>query len=357
MVPALLALTLFAGGPVARASNIPPLYLSINGAILDSGNQGYTQSGGEVVYATVNGVAVSVPPSAWTLTVSATVTGSTVTGTSSFHLAGTGPSPESIDVSASVAISSMIPAECFDGTGPVLDCFTQPYTSAIPGFFVGQATVSGLSSPGVTSIIPIYLESAFLNPFGSPIVITDSLTGTPSLLIVATYTQADVHWSGVTTGGTLSNTPGESTISGQFLMVTTADENLAGGTETESGTMTFLNVTPSSLDASGPYQGSSTIPTTGTVDCSSLTGIPGTCTETGFSSAGTFDIGDIQFVGSYAIGWIVPAVAFSGTATITNFIGGYPAGVPEFGSMAIAASFGVLALAILKKSAKGRPGK
>ena len=92
-------------------------------------------------------------------------------------------------------------------------------------------------------------------------------------------------------------------------------ENLVTGSAIDAGTISFSSMTPSSLDAKGFYVGSSTIPTTGTSDCSASTGIPGTCTETGFQSTGHFTMSGIS--GSYNTTWGVPALGFSSAVNAT----------------------------------------
>jgi hypothetical protein len=164
-----------------------------------------------------------------------------------------------------ITIDGAIPAESFP-----LGCTT--CTSQVPGFFLGTGALGGWD-----------LESAFLNPFGGPVVWASS----DGSVLVFSYTAATIDWQNVQTSGSLTGTLGGATsVSGLFTETTSAHEDLFAGTETESGTLTFLGMTPSYLDASGAYSGSSTIPTYNKIDCSGLIGIPGTCTETGFSSLG-----------------------------------------------------------------------
>jgi hypothetical protein len=98
-------------------------------------------------------------------------------------------------------------------------------------------------------------------------------------------------------------------------MTSNETENLVTGKSTDKGTISFSSMTPSSLNANGHYIGTSTIPTTGTSDCSASTGFPGTCTESGFQSIGQFTMSGIS--GSYNTTWGVPALGFSASVNAT----------------------------------------
>src|SRR5208337_4543678 len=167
---------------------------------------------------------------------------------------------------------------------------------------------------------------------------------------VFTYAASTIDWYNVQSSGSLAGTLGATPVSGSFSMTTNAHEDLFAGTETESGTMTFYDMNPSYLDASGTFSGSSTIPTSDTIDCSSITGIPGTCTETGLVSSGGFTLDPGTLIeGTYGIDWTTPAFSFSGTATATVSQGG-PTGVPEFGTGALApVAMGVALLLLVRK--------
>lgn len=149
-------------------------------------------------------------------------------------------------------------------------------------------------------------------------------------------------------------------MTGSFTMMTNAHEDPFAGTETESGTMTFYDMNPSYLDASGAYSGSSTIPTDNTIDCSAITtGIAGTCTETGFSSLGRFalDPGSTVIQGTYDINWAVPAVSFSGISTATVSQEGVT-GVPQFGTNAILpVAMEMSILLLLRKGGLGKSAR
>jgi hypothetical protein len=218
----------------------------------------------------------------------------------------------SVSLRGIIDISQQIPGESFP-----IGCTTS-CTSAVPAFYEGSSVISvTVTSSSVVSPAMV-LESAFLNPFGGAIVFA-SADG--SIVIVATYTHAVINWSKVQVGGALSGTYGTKPVSGTFNEVTTAREDLFAGTETELGTMTFTNMTPSSLDASGIYSGHSTIPPINVSnDCSPYTtGIEGTCYLTGFSSAGQFTLSASPGIisGSYSLAWAIPALSATGTATAT----------------------------------------
>ena len=165
--------------------------------------------------------------------------------------------------------------------------------------------------------VTLLIEDAALNPFGAPIVIS-SLDG--SLLVVATYNHAMTHWDGVQTAGTLTGTIGKSTaVSGSFTQKIATDENYVTGTANDKGQIALVGMTPSSLNSNGRFQGTSTIPTTGTIDCSPV-GLPGTCLETGFSSIGSFSMSDpkgLTLDGTYNVLWPAPSIEFGGSITAT----------------------------------------
>ena len=320
------ATLLLAGALPAGASSSTPVSLAVQGQITNSGIQVYSASGGagSLVYALVDGQVANPETSQLTYNVLATVVGAEVFGSAQITLTlQVGAATETLY--GTVDLNGMIPAETFPlGCGSGTSC-----SSAIPGFFQGNGAFSfsnqGGSSRGGRSwgrsgqSLPFTIESSFLNPFGGPLVFTsDDGTSTtpPSIFIVATYSHSSVYYFGVQTGGSLSGTEGGSqSVTGSFHMVTSASENLVAGTEQESGTISFTDVSPSSLDLSGTFQGTSTIPTAPPgSDCSALTGFPGTCSLTGFASTGTFSLGHgysgVQLSGAYSIVWDTPAVSF-----------------------------------------------
>jgi hypothetical protein len=251
-------------------------------------------------------------------------------------------------------------------------------SGAIPSAFLGSVKVelSGQNeNAGENPVtLPISLESPFLNPFGNAIIIAS--TDSPnSILIVTTYQEAKVTYedaqaSSETPGGTLSGTLDQTPVStGSVTLTTRAVEDLFAGTETESGTVTFSGMTPSILDASGRYSGSSIIPGSSTNPCETTYGFPctfdcttflplflgdlsldlsklpstGACTITGFISSGSFTMstGDndqgqgnnqdnhVSIKGNYMTVWDIPSVTFGleipiamgGGSTITATVG------------------------------------
>jgi len=133
-------------------------------------------------------------------------------------------------------------------------------------------------------------------------------------VIVATYTQGTILWTGAQVGGYISGTLGSSPVSGTFTQTSTEYENLVAGTAADAGTFQYTtNI--ASLNSKGTWTGSDTIPTTTGIDCTALTGLPMTCTETGFQSTGHFRAG--QLSGTYTTAWGIPAYQFTSTATGT----------------------------------------
>jgi hypothetical protein len=199
-------------------------------------------------------------------------------------------------------------------------------------------------NPQQTNQVPMLFESAYLNPFGNPIVF-GTADNFATLMVVTPYTHANIFWTQVSVSGSITGTLGSSNIvSGQFSESSNEFENLVTGTAQDSGTMTFSNVVNASgpvtsLDVTGTYKGSSTIPTTSQYacmtsagpslcsnsDCTSSLGLGpfeamtglSVCTNTGFESQGSFNLhGQASYVsGSYSSAWSVPAFAFGGMAS------------------------------------------
>jgi len=338
-------LLLIAFLPVANA--VPPpneLNLGFNGSIDSSGRQAYAQSGGAVVLASILGQPVEA--STFTESVSATVNGLATSGAATFSLSGFMANGSSFTVSGPIGIGDAIPAESFP-----LGCVF--CTSQVPAFYLGEGVFEFTVTHSWSVPLGMELESAFLNPFGGPIIWGSTDTN-GDILLVFTYAAATIDWQGVQTSGTLSGTLGSTPASGAFTQTTSAHEDLFAGTETESGTLTFLGMTPSLLDSSGTFSGSSTIPTYNEVDCSTTTGIPSTCTETGFSSLGGFhlDPGNTLILGTYDLTWAVPALSFTGPSTSTVSQGGVT-GVPEFnGGMLAPVALGLAVLLALRKNGR-----
>lgn len=326
--------------------------LTISGSVGSSGQQEYTQSGGEVVYASILGQVVNSSTAVFTESLSASVDGLATSGTANFSLSGEFLNETSFAIGGTVGIVDAVPAEafplgCWDGITPTLP---PACTSLVPAFFLGVGALDGTVPSSLQLPLGMDLESAYLNPGPLPGPIVWASTD-GSVVIVFLYAAATINWQNVQTNGSLAGTLGAVPVSGSFNMTTNAHEDLFAGTEGESGTMTFYDMNPSYLDASGAFTGSSTIPTSNVIDCSSITGIAGTCTETGLASSGDFtlDPGNTLIQGAYDINWTVPAVSFSGTSTALVSQGGVT-GVPEFGAGALApVAMGVALLLLLRR--------
>lgn len=255
----------------------------------------------------------------------------------------------SLEIRGFTSLTDMVPAlglPLVPGDTTGLACFdTDSCTSAIPAFYVGNASitvqVSGQHGPTTPVVVPMLFESPYMNPFGGPIVIESAdvlLTGVPAIQIIISYTSANSTWSGVNVSGLVID-PTTYSIIGQFNQTASLQESLFKGTETDQGTLVlygFTGSTYSVLNSNGPFQGTSTIPTANAIDCSSAAtpGLPnpfpaGTCTETGSISIGTFNLTSTnpgshnvqitgKVIGSYIDEWTVPAFAFSGVVQATT---------------------------------------
>ena len=286
------------------------------GWITNAGPQHWTMSGG--VLGLASDTATSVPSGvSWTsvnYTLTADVNGLSTKGSFKFHLQGTAPDGSKINVRINTTIDSSVPAVCFPSYAITGVCSAGD-TSEIPAYFVasGYVRVQIGSSLSPRSDVTLLVEDAALNPFGAPIVIS-STDG--SLVVVATYYHARTVWDGVQTAGTVTGTIGKSTaVSGSFTQKIATNENYVTGTATDKGQIDLVGMTPSSLNSHGEFHGTSSIPTTGTIDCSPP-GLAGTCLETGFVSMGSFSMADpkgLAFDGTYSVVWPAPSILFGGS--------------------------------------------
>jgi len=286
----------------------------VQGGILNAGPQTWTMSGGSLVTA-LDTATSDLSSATWSTlhySMNANINGLTAGGTFTLYLKGTTATGNAIRLGIHTTIVSAIPAVCFPSYSIGGTCAPGD-TSEIPAYFLASGTVRVHETGDASTSTPISLviEDAALNPFGAPIVIT-SADGT--FLLVATYTHARTVWQGVQTGGSLIGNLGSTPVSGSFVQTIHTDEDYVTGTATDSGQISLVGMTPASLDSNGQFHGTSTIPTTGTIDCSPA-GLPGTCTETGYSSVGTFslDPAGAHFSGSYNVQWPAPSVTFGGT--------------------------------------------
>jgi len=305
-------------------------HLSINltGSVVSAGSQQYLiQQSGPAASVTVPGYSIVSGQIDYNLT--AFITGESVLGAANFILHGTQSGGGQINVSSDIPLVGMIAGVClpnYDAPSASGACESND-TSAVPAFFVGMGPVQIVtSSSNVTlSNVVMLFESAYLNPFGAPLVISSNDS---SIVIITGYTSAIASWNNVVDSGAISGSFGNESISGIFGQVASEHENLVTGRANDSGRMTFSSVTNgtgsavSQLDVTGSYSGNSSIPLAGSYDCSASLGFPagsGICTDTGFDSAGSFSLlgGINHIVGSYRSTWTIPAFGFSGNASAT----------------------------------------
>ena len=294
-------------------SKTQALNATMTGGVANFGNQYYYVSGGQVAFAMIAGHPLDPASATVQYSFLASQTGLSTQGFAKVQFSGTTVTGDSVSVTGTFTINGMIPAVQYP-QGCTTDC-----QSALPFFFLAsspnvQLTV-GTSTQTVAETLQI--ESPYFNPWGAPIVLasTDS-----SIVIAATYTKGSILWAGTSLVGTIAGTLDTTAVSGAFSMTNVEYENLVAGTASDSGSITYSSMTPSSLNANGHYTGTSTIPTTGTSDCSAVTGIPGTCTATGFQSAGGFTFtGDSNptIVGTYSTAWGSSALAFVSSVSAT----------------------------------------
>ena len=339
-------LILLLGSNVAIAAESQSLTLSFSGILTDIGSQTYRSSGGSLVSASVTaaGKTISLSSAHLEYSIDAKVQGNNVAGHATLqlksHVAKSGEDTKSSEdtslgqfsVAGRFDLTGIIPAVGFPITDPTnpLACLPNSCTSEIPGFLVGvgDLTLRFGDSRITLPSTPMLFESAYLNPFGGPIFI-----GTPdgSISIAAKYSSAISHWANVKTSGSVQAGTSDQ---GAFTLVSDLTENLLKGTETDRGKITLFGFasTPA-LNSAGDFKGKSVIPTAGEFDCTSmltgqlntigfpLTLPPNTCTATGATSTGGFELrsaqGENEIKGTYLDNWFVPAIGFVGQATAT----------------------------------------
>jgi len=352
LVPLLLSGTAVASGPsISSPSYSPPsaLSLSLVGGINSVATQAYSLGQhGSADYAAILGFVLNPSSTHLDYSLSAVVAGLDVHGSASLRLTGMESDGERVTVSGQIKIQGMVAAETFED-------------SAIPSAFTGVFT--GLISLGESArfvTLPLTMESPFVNPFGEPIVVA-SLDSEGSIVLVTGYQTGKIVYNnvqvfGVAVAGNVGTTP---VTSGNAVLSTSAIENLFTGREIETGSISFVGMSPSYLDSSGFYFGSTVIPgpsdclsTYGfspcTVDCTAellyllvpenllptvninLPYSTGLCTITGFISSGVYFTsgpGALIF-GRYLTVWDIPAVSFgitsiglpTGGSTITGVV-------------------------------------
>jgi hypothetical protein len=274
------------------------------GGVSNLGTQVYSVKGGQVAFAAIAGQMLDPTTATIQYNLFATQSGFTTRGSASVLLSGSTTDGVPVSVNGQFKIADNVPIATFG-------------QSELPFFFLGTSSSVQITIGGATQTLPetLQVESPYFNPFGAPIVLA-STDG--AIVIAATYTEGTIVWAGTKVGGSLVGTLGTTTASGQFNMTTGEVENLVKGTAVDAGTISFTSMTPSSLNAKGFYGGTSTIPTTGGLDCSAALGIPGltgVCTQTGFQSSGRFLMSGMT--GTYSTTWGVPALGFSSSVTAT----------------------------------------
>jgi len=296
-------LLLLSGTTAAFASTSQSLNLTVPiGLVTNLGTQTYTVAGGQVAFAMVEGQPVN-PGATIQYGYYATVSGQSAQGWGYVKMTGTIPDGSTVKVAGAFKIDS---EQAIATIG-----------SDLPGFFVSSAPTITVTYEGSTQAlaVPFAVESPYLNPFGMPIVLG---AADNSVVIAATYSTGTIFWQNTQLQGGVAGSVGTQPASGTFTLTGDEFEDLVAGTASDMGTIAFSNMTPSSLNVVGTYRGSSSIPTTGTMDCSAqLTGIPGTCTETGFMSSGKFAANGVK--GTYSSEWSTPALSF--TTTIQGTVG------------------------------------
>jgi len=214
-----------------------------------------------------------------------------------------------------IKIDAMTPAVFFPlGCTPGVNC-----TSQIPALFNGTGTMT-VTSGGTTTTLGVSMgfESAYLNPFGGPIIFASSAG---EIIVIAGYSQARIQWTDVQMGGTAAGTFGNAPVAGAFGMLVNSSEDLKSGTEWDQGAISFFGMSNPALNGAGTFFGFSMIPAASAIPCPGFP--PGTCNVTGLQSNGLFSMttaSGASIVGRYSTSWTVPAVAFSSniSAWLTN---------------------------------------
>jgi hypothetical protein len=325
-----IAVLLLLGGNVAYAMPPQTVSLSMTGAVVSPGVQGYSLHGGQLSAAWILGTPLNLKNWVLRYDLKVVVSGLTATGTASFDLVkqtphdshGDGGNDQGrggndkgrgggdVEVQGTVKINAMTPAVLFPlGCTPGLDC-----VSAIPALFNGTGTVTFSSGGSATTMnLKMGFESAYLNPFGGPILFASNAG---EIIVIASYSQASVQWTGVQMGGVVTGTLGKASVSGSFGMSVSSSEDLRTGTEQDQGSIAFFGMSNPALNAAGTFKGGSIIPMRSSVPCPGFP--PGTCNLTGLKSLGFFTTTSASngvFSGVYVTLWTTPAVAFSSSVT------------------------------------------
>lgn len=300
----------------ASAANASQLTLSYIGAVIDAGRQEYYVKGGTLLSLIYDGNPIQLSSPSLQYSLHATVNGKSATGKAEVELSGQTNGGSIMEIKISMLITGLIPAAYFP-----LTCNQETgagCNSVIPSVFVGLATIKvstdadGDNSATDTIRAPMLFENPYLNPFGSPIVISTS--DLSKLSIMATYTVGKINWQNVRLAGQLFGSLDNQQVTGNFVMMVNSHEDLVSGTEQDKGRISFTDMSIKSLNGNGEFTGTSTIPKQG-IPCSTAT-LP--CTLTGLTSSGSFEIkGGSIIRGTYSTDWTTPAYAFSGTISAT----------------------------------------
>ncbi len=314
------------GSPALAASahQSTDLTLYLSGLLVNAGHQHYVVDGGQIVAGAINGVPVD-SSDRLNFSLNAMVHGLSTSGVAALSLSGPG-----VEIRAQIPITNEVPAAVFplDQSGASCNPVTETCSSQIPILFTGVAIVH--LGGGQATRIPIGIESPYWSPFGGPILIASLESSTnPLVYLVATYDNATIDWTGVQLQGVVAGTFGTEAVSGFFAQTTMSHENLLTGTEKDSHTIAFNGMSDPVLNAKGTFSGLTAFTLAGSFDCADpgspvfFPGLPeGTCTATGASSAGTFQMVGAQGAkigGTYNTQWSVPSL-FTSTIVLAAVV-------------------------------------
>jgi hypothetical protein len=300
---------IFLLSPSALAATTNTLTLGMGGIITNAGDQHYALSGGQLLAGSVFGQDVSGASVSYN--VNAVVAGLQTHGSGSLAVSGS-----LSDFKANIQIMGEVPAAIFplNANNNFANCdpSSQACNSEIPLLFTGIATIH----MGSTQVkLPIAIESAYWNPFGGPIVITSlEDPNSPAIFLVVTYNNATIEWQGVQLQGMVGGVmgPNNEPVAGYYTTVSNSHEDLVAAIEQDSGLISFAGMSPSSLNVHGTFSSITTFSLDGSMDCSPMTGLPeGTCTATGASSLGSFQMNGahgVKVSGSFSTTWSVPSL-------------------------------------------------
>jgi len=306
-----LAILFLLGGTSAAFAATPQQTLTATsmGGVTNLGTQTVSVSGGQVVYAYIGGYPIDSNTGKISYTLVATQNGLTTTGVGSIHFTA------KVDGTA-VKVSGKFSVGGEDmGAGLPAGC-TTTCTEVLPFDFIGSSTVK-VTMGTQTTVETMVVESPYWNPYSGPIYLMSETNGAPdgAIVIVATYSSGTIQWTGAQVGGYISGTLGTTPVSGTFTQTSNENENLVSGTATDSGTFQY-NTNVASLNSPGTWSGTDYIPSKGSSDCSAATsGLPDTCTLTGFHSSGSFRAGGLS--GTFITSWGVPAYQFTSQISAT----------------------------------------